>query len=295
MAVSPPAMHDKICLVTGATSGIGLVTAEALARQGATVIVVGRNPERGAATVARITQATGNAAVELLLADLSDQAQVRQLAEAFQRRFHRLHVLVNNAGAIFTQRHLSPDGIEMTLGLNHLGYFFLTHLLLDTLQATASARIINVASNAHLGAQIDFTDIQAERRYGGWRAYAQSKLANLLFTYELARRLQGTGVTANVMHPGFVATGFGRNNPGIFGLFIRMAQFAALSPERGAETLIYLATSPEVEDVSGKYFVKKRAVKSSRASYDQATARRLWQLSADLTGIGSSATGPLND
>jgi retinol dehydrogenase-12 len=287
---SPHAMQDRICLVTGATSGIGLVTAQALAKQGATVVVVARNPERGTATVSRITQKTGSAKVELLMADLSVQAQVHQLAEALQHRFARLDVLVNNAGALFSKRLLSADGIEMTFALNHLGYFLLTNLLLDALKASAAARIVNVSSGAHQRGTIDFADFQGERRYGGWRAYCQSKLANLLFTYELARRLEGTEVSVNAMHPGFVATGFGRNNRGIVALFIRLAQLAALSPEQGAETLIYLATSPEVEGVTGKYFVNKQAVPSSRESYDQAVTQRLWQLSADLTGMAADTT-----
>jgi NAD(P)-dependent dehydrogenase (short-subunit alcohol dehydrogenase family) len=249
------------------------------------VVIVARHAERGAATVHRITQATGNAHVELLLADLSVQAQVRQLATAFQQRFDRLDVLLNNAGAIFTRRSLSADGLEMTLALNHLNYFLLTHLLLDTLKASAPARIINVASNAHHGGQINFADLQGERHYSGWRAYCQSKLANILFTYELTRRLDGIDITANTVHPGFVATGFGHNNPGLFALFIRMAQLAALSPAQGAETLIYLASSPTVQGVTGEYFVKKRPIRSSKASYDQAIARRLWQLSEPMTGL----------
>jgi NAD(P)-dependent dehydrogenase (short-subunit alcohol dehydrogenase family) len=278
-------MQGKVCLVTGATSGIGLVTAQALAQQGATVVVVGRQAERGVATVRRMVQETGNPRVELLLADLSVQAQVRQLAAEVQQRFTRLDVLVNNAGALFMQRNQSLDGIEMTFALNHLGYFLLTSLLLDTLKASAPARVVNVSSNAHRSGAMDFADPQGQRRYSGWRAYCQSKLANLLFTYELARRLEGTGVTVNAVHPGFVATGFGRNNRGVFGLGIRIAQLTALSPQQGAETLIYLATSPEVEGVTGKYFVKQRPVASSRASYDQAAAQRLWQLSTELTGL----------
>ena len=284
MATSTAHMQGKVCLVTGATSGIGVVTAHALAQQGATVVVVARHAERGTATVRRLMQETGNPHVELLLADLSVQAQVRQLAADFQRRFDRLDVLLNNAGALFTKRLLSADGLEMTLALNHLGYFLLTRLLLDTLKANASARIINVASDAHHGGQINFADLQGEHRFGGWRAYCQSKLANLLFTYELARRLDGTSITANAVHPGFVATGFGRNNYGLFALFIRLAQLTALSPEQGAETLIYLASSSDVEGVTGKYFVKKHPVRSSKASYDQAVAQRLWQLSEQLTG-----------
>jgi NAD(P)-dependent dehydrogenase (short-subunit alcohol dehydrogenase family) len=278
-------MQGKICLITGATSGIGLVTARALAQQGATVVLVGRHPERTAATVSRIRQETGNPQVECLMADLSAQAQVHQLAEEFQRRFARLDVLLNNAGAFFAKRHVSVDGIEMTLALNHLAYFLLTHLLLDTLKATPAARIVNVSSDAHRKTQFDFADPQGAHRYRGWPAYCQSKLANLLFTYELARRLLDTGITANAVHPGFVATRFGHNNRGLVALCVWLAQFTALSPEQGAETLIYLATSPEVADVTGTYFVQKRAVESSRESYDQAAAQRLWQLSRELTGL----------
>jgi retinol dehydrogenase 12 len=285
MAASTPSMQGKVCLVTGATSGIGRVTAQALAQQGATVVLVGRNPERTAATVGHIQQETGNSHVEYLMADLSAQAQVRQLAGEFQRRFARLDVLLNNAGAFFSQRHVSVDGIEMTLALNHLTYFLLTHLLLDTLKATPAARIVNVSSDAHRQAQFDFADPQETHHYRGWRAYCQSKLANLLFTYELTRRLAGTHITANAVHPGFVATRFGHNNRGLVALGVWLAQFRALSPEQGAETLIYLATSPEVAGVTGMYFVEKRSVESSVVSYDQAAAQRLWQLSAEMTGL----------
>jgi NAD(P)-dependent dehydrogenase (short-subunit alcohol dehydrogenase family) len=285
MANSANLMQGKVCMVTGATSGIGLVTARALARQGATLIVVGRNPERGAATLSRIQQETGNSAVELMLADLSAQAQVRQLASEVQRRFAHLDVLINNAGALFTRRQLSTDGIEMTFALNHLAYFLLTNLLLDSLKASATARIVNVSSEAHRDARLDFADLQGQHRYSGWRAYARSKLANILFTYELARRLEGTSVVANALHPGFVATNFGRNNRGITAMFLRIAQLAAISPEKGAQTIIYLATSPEVKGITGGYFVKQKAERSSQVSYDRAAAERLWQVSAELTRL----------
>jgi NAD(P)-dependent dehydrogenase (short-subunit alcohol dehydrogenase family) len=285
MVNSANLMHGKICVVTGATSGIGLVTAQALARQDATLIIIARNAERGAATVSRIQQETGNSAVELMVADLSAQEQVRQLAKEFQHRFARLDVLVNNAGAFFARRQLSQDGLEMTFALNHLAYFLLTNLLLDPLRAADSARIVNVSSEAHRRARLDFADLQGQHRYTGWRAYARSKLANILFTYELARRLAGTGIVANALHPGFVATNFGRNNRSVTAAFFRILQLAAISPEEGAQTIIYLASSPVVDGVTGEYFVKQKAIRSSQVSYDRAAAERLWQVSAELTGL----------
>ena len=278
-------MHGKICVVTGATSGIGLVTAQALARQGATLIVVARHGERGAATVRRIQQETGNSAVELMVADLSAQAQVRRLASEIQQRFVRLDVLVNNAGALFSRRQLSVDGLEMTLALNHLAYFLLTNLLIPPMQAAGSARIVNVSSEAHRRARLDFAELQGQHRYSGWRAYARSKLANILFTYELARRLEGTGIVANALHPGFVATNFGRNTRSIVSALMRILQLAAISPEEGAETIIYLASSSEIKGVTGEYFVKQKAARSSQVSYDRTAAERLWQVSAELTGM----------
>jgi retinol dehydrogenase 12 len=278
-------MHGKICVVTGATSGIGLVTAQVLARQGATLIVVARNAERGAATVSRIRQETGNPAVELMVADLSVQAQVRQLAGEIQHRFAHLDVLVNNAGALFARRQLTQDGLEMTFALNHLAYFLLTNLLLDRLKAADAARVVNVSSEAHRRARLDFSDLQGQHRYTGWRAYARSKLANILFTYELARRLAGTAIVTNALHPGFVATNFGRHNRGIAAVLFRILQLAAISPEEGAQTIIYLASSPAVKGVTGQYFVKQRAVRSSQVSHDRAAAERLWQVSAELTRL----------
>ena len=283
-AMQDRAMQDKVCLITGATSGIGFVAAQALAQQGAQVVLAGRDAARGAHSVAQIKSATDNDAVDLLLADLSSQAGVAALAQAFRERYARLDVLVNNAGAIFTERQVSVDGYEMTWALNHLGYFLLTHLLLDMLKDSAPSRIVNVASSAHRRGRIRFDDLQGERAYGGWRAYCQSKLANIMFTYELARRLDPTQVTANALHPGFVATRFGHNNAGVMARLIRAAQVLAISVEKGAETMIYLAASPEVEGMSGKYVVNKRQARSSPRSYDAEMAKALWQVSEAMVG-----------
>lgn len=284
-------MQGKVCLVTGATSGIGTVAAHELARLGAHVIIAGRNPAKCAATVQHIQAQTGNKAVESLVADLSMQQQVRQLAQQFQDRYPRLDVLINNAGGIWMQRTLTGDGLEMTLAVNHLAPFLLTHLLLDRLKASAPARIINVSSRAHVRTTMNFDDLQGERRYSGWRAYCQSKLANLLFTYELARRLEGTGVTVNALHPGFVATGFAGSNGWRGWLIQLLARCVAISPQAGARTIVYLATAPEVAQTTGKYFVQEQAVASSAASYDEVAARRLWQVSLELTGL-ASGVGP---
>lgn len=268
-------MIDKICLVTGATDGIGKVTARVLAEHGATVIGVGRDPAKTAATVAEMGDTPGS--LEFLTADLSSQAQIRTLVDAFKNKYDHLHVLVNNAGALFTSYHESVDGIEMTFALNHLGYFLLTNLLLDRLTASAPARIINVASDAHQGSTINFDNLGHRRQYSGWAAYGASKLANILFTYELARRLEGTDVTVNAVHPGFVDTNFQR----AAGLTMR----GHLTPEEGADTQIWLATSREVEGISGKYFVRRRDTHSSDASYDEVVAQRLWEVSAEMVGL----------
>ena len=278
-------MQDKVCMVTGATAGIGRVTATALARQGAAVIIASRNPQRCAETAARTRQETGNARVDYLAADLSSQAQIRQLVEEFHKRYDRLDVLVNNAGAFYMRRQESVDQIEMTFALNHLNYFLLTNLLLDTIEASAPARIVNVSSDAHRGGQIRFDDLQGQKKFSGWRAYAQSKLANVLFTYELARRLEGKEVTANALHPGFVATRFAENNGGLYKAAMSLVHLFARTPEQGARTSIYLASSPQVEGVSGKYFTDEKPVDSDPASYDQVSARRLWDVSAEMTGL----------
>ncbi len=290
MTRSNKLMNDKICLVTGATSGMGEVTARALAQRGATVILVSRKAEKCAATVNQIKQQTGHPAIEFMVADLSSQQDIRQLAQQFNSRYQRLDVLVNDAGALFARRQESTDGIEMTFALNHLGYFLLTNLLLDVLKASAPARIINVASYGHTRGKIDFDDLQARKRYNGMQAYRQSKLANVLFTYELARRLEGTGVTVNAVNPGLVATRFGLNNfgfipDGISNLLLRLYGWVGTNAEQGAQTAIYLATSAGVEGVTGKYFEKQTAVPSSEESYDTVAAKRLWRVSAEMTGL----------
>ncbi|MBN1371421.1 MAG: SDR family oxidoreductase [Anaerolineaceae bacterium] len=285
MAENTHWMNGKICMVTGAASGIGAVTARALAQQGATVITVDVNTEKGTATTRQIQAQTGNPSVEFFQADLSSQNDIRLLAQQFLSRYQRLDVLVNNAGAIFAERQESVDGIEMTFALNYLGYFLLTNLLLDTLKAGAPARIVNVSSRSHARARINFEDMQLRSGYTGLHAYERSKLAIVLFTYELARRLQGTGVTANALHPGVVATGFALDGGGVMGLVTRLFRFGFMTPKQGAQTSIYLATSPKVEGITGKYFVRCKSVRSSPASYDEATASRLWRWSEERTNI----------
>ncbi|MFL7794526.1 MAG: SDR family oxidoreductase [Anaerolineae bacterium] len=279
-------MTGKVCLVTGATSGLGQATAHALARLDATVAIVGRNLEKSAATVAQIKKLSGNPNVDFLLADLSSQAAIHQMAQQFKERYRRLDILINNAGAVFMQRRESVDGIEMTFALNHLGYFLLTNLLLDVLKASAPTRIVNTSSELHRKAHLDFGDLQNARRYRGMNAYHQSKLANVLFTYELARRLGGTGVTTNVLSPGLVATNLGMNNRGLSPLMKRLVdRMMGISPEEGARTGVYLASSPTVEGVTGKYFVKQEAIPSSPETYDEAIAARLWKVSAELSEL----------
>jgi retinol dehydrogenase-14 len=281
-----PDLKGKTCVVTGANNGIGKVTAAALASIGARVLMVCRDPARGEAARAEIAAASNHGAVELLIADMGSQRQVRRVAAEIRDRCDRLDVLVNNAGAMNTARTLTEDGIETTWAVNHLGYFLLTNELLDVLSASAPARVVNVASRAHVSARIDFDDVQGERSWAGYRMYGQSKLANVLFTYELARRLDGSGVTANCLHPGVVATGFGHNNKSdlygrVFDLVMTAIRPFLTSPERGAATSIYLASSPEVDGVTGNYFADRKPVRSSAVSYDENVAARLWQLSEE--------------
>ena len=275
-------MQGRICLITGGTSGIGKSAAQALTRMGASVVIVGRNPGKTRQVVEELRSATGSK-VDSLIADLSSQQEVRRLASEFQGKYSQLHVLLNNAGATFRTRQLSVDGIEMTFALNHLAYFLLTNLLLDTLRASAPARIINVSSDAHSGGKIEFDNLQGERSYSSFGPYGNSKLANILFTKELARRLEGTGVTSNALHPGLTSTGFGRNNPGFLMTIMRaVIPLIARSPEKGAQTSIYLASSPEVQSITGEYFVNCRVAKTAPQAADMAVAKRLWDVSARM-------------
>jgi NAD(P)-dependent dehydrogenase (short-subunit alcohol dehydrogenase family) len=248
------------------------------------LILVGRNPEKTIATVEEFKREADTPNIEYLLADLSSQDQIRRLAEEFKSRHNRLDVLVNNVGGFFLWRQESVDGIEMTFALNHLGYFLLTDLLLDVIMASAPARIINVSSGSHLRATMDFDELQDLKGFRGFKAYGQSKLANVLFTYELARRLQGTGVTVNALHPGFVATNIGSNIGGFMRVIRPLMNLRALSVEEGAETVIYLATSPEVEGITGEYFFRCKPVSSSTYSHDATVAKRLWRVSEEMTG-----------
>lgn len=282
-------MDGKVVLITGATNGLGKVVARELAKKRATVVIAGRDPAKTRATANEIEEQTGHPAAEGLVADLSSMAEVSRLATEFQRRYARLDVLINNVGAIFPQRRITVDGVERTFALNHLSQFLLTNLLLDALRASAPSRIVNVSSGAHEGGTINFDNLQGERGYGilGGRAYSQSKLANIMFTYELARRLAGAGVTANAMHPGTVATRFGEDSGGLLALGMKIFHRFALTPEEGADTIVYLASSPEVEGITGQYWVKRRSIRSSPASYDEPAQKRLWEVSARMTGLAA--------
>jgi len=285
-----PDMRGKVCVVTGASSGIGRAAALELAERGATVVLICRNEERGTPALDEIERRGGSGNATLLTADLSSQRQVREVAAAFLERFDRLDVLINNAGvAGWGTRLVSEDGLEATFAVNHLAPFLLTDLLLDRLKASAPARVVTVSSAAHKSTSLDFDDLQGERRYSGFGAYSRSKLANILFTQELSRRLEGTGVTANCLPPGVVATGIFRNLPGWMRVLFTSPFF--LSPEKGADTLLYLATAPEVAGVTGRYFVRRKPVRSSRASRDADAARRLWQASEALTAASAGTSG----
>jgi NAD(P)-dependent dehydrogenase (short-subunit alcohol dehydrogenase family) len=267
--------------VTGATAGIGLETARGLAKMGAHVVIVGRSEDKTAATVAEIRRTTGSEKIEALIGDLSIMAEVRSVAAAFQAKYDRLDVLVNNVGAIMNKRKVTAEGVEMTWALNHLGYFVMTRELLDMLKDSAPARIVNLSSDAHKGGKIRWSDPEMSSSYISFASYAQSKLANVLFTKELARRLEGTGVTANAVHPGVVASNFALTNNGdnfIVKLGRRLFDIFSISVEDGAKTSLYVATSPEVEGVNGEYFAKSKIATPSSAARDESAQKRLWEI-----------------
>ena len=288
-------LEDRTCLVTGATSGIGLETAVGLAREGARVLIVGRDPARSEAARAEIVRRSGHEHVELLRADLASLKEIRRLSDEVRARCPALHVLVNNAGVVNQRRVLTVDGLESTFAVNHLAYFALTLGLLDLLRASAPARIVSVASDAHRFGSIDWDDLQSERRYqglpvvSGMRVYGTSKLLNILFTQELARRLEGSGVTANCLHPGAVATRLGADGSAVSRIITPLLRPFMLTPAEGAKTSLYLASSPDVAEISGRYFAQSREARCSRAARDPDAARRLWALSAELAGLGGAA------
>jgi len=278
-------MKGKIVLITGATSGIGRETALGLSKKGATLVLVGRSREKLDRTVSEIASQTGNRQLDSLVCDLTSMESVRRLAADFRAKYRRLDVLINNAGEIVSERRTTVDGYEYTLALDHLSHFLLTMLLMDIIKASAPSRIINVSSSAHMFGHIDFDDLMGEKKYKAMRAYGQAKLANLLFTYELARRLAGTGVTANALHPGVVRTNFGIGLKGRWRIITCISRPFNINAGKGAETSIYLASSQEVAGTSGKYFAKKKEKRSSKESYDESVAKRLWNESAGLTGV----------
>ena len=280
-------MTGKVCIVTGANSGIGKAICVGLARMGATTVMACRDKERGENALLDIRGETGGATLDLMELDLAKFASVRAFAEAFKTKYDRLDVLVNNAAIVPTRRMITDDGNELQFQVNHLSPFLLTHLLLDRLKASAPSRIVNVSSTVHHNARINFDDIQGEHRYSGLRAYGQSKLANVLFTKELARRLDGTGVTVNALHPGGVRTRIFRHAPLPLKPIFILAGIIMLSPERGGDTALYLAASPELQNVTGKYFAKRKQKRVSKEADDPEIARRLWDLSAQLTGVDS--------
>ncbi len=278
-------MKDKICVVTGANSGIGKVTALELAKMGATVVMVCRNREKGEKATEEIIKATSNRSVHLIVGDLSSKASIHEVAQKFKQEFNSLHVLVNNAGGLVPTRQLTVDGIERTLATNHLGYFLLTNLLLGTVIKSAPSRIVNVASVVHRYSKMDFDNLQGERKYSQFQAYALSKLANVLFTYELARRTEGKGVTVNCMEPGGVYSNFYNNSGITLKVFSSLFGWVMRSPEKGAETVVYLASSPEVEGITGKYFKDKKVVPSSELSRKPGLSSRLWEVSESMVRL----------
>ncbi len=279
-------MTGKTVVITGATSGLGSVAAARLAELGAKLILVARDRAKAEAMAIQLRDKHPGLDADIHIADLFSLGQVRRLAADLLKAAPRIDVLINNAGAIFAKRETTADGLERSFALNHMAYFLLTALLLDRLKASAPARIVNVASEAHRNAALDFGDLQTERNYSGWLAYRRSKLANILFTSELAQRLSGSGVTSNCLHPGFVATSFGDNNGGPFRLAVGLAKrFMAISQQQGGETLVYAASAPEIAGLSGVYFDKNRPREPSSAAQDAEAAKRLWRASGQLASL----------
>jgi NAD(P)-dependent dehydrogenase (short-subunit alcohol dehydrogenase family) len=284
LALPMASLQGKTCVITGGTDGIGRVAAERIAELGARMILVGRNRAKGEAV--RELLAEADHAVELLYGDLGSIAECRRIAREIGERTDRIDLLLLNAGAIFQRRETTVDGLERTFALNHMGYFLLGNLLLNLVKRAAPARIVIVASEAHRGATLDFSDLQSERGYSGWPAYKRSKLMNILFARELARRLDGSGVTANALHPGFVASSFGDNNGVLFRAALGLAKrFGAITPAAGGAHLVFVATAPEVAGVTGKYFRNDCETRPTDAALDDAAARRLWDESARIAGL----------
>lgn len=278
-------LTGKTCIITGANSGIGKATALGLAKMGTRLVMVCRDHERGEEAQEEIIAESGNGDVELMIGDMSSQDSVRKLAREFQKTHQELELLINNAGVYLTKRVTTTEGLEATLATNLLGPFLLTNLLLGVLKASAPSRIVNVSSDAHKGVRMNFDDLQSEKKFSSWQAYGQSKLGMILFTRELSKRLFGTGVTVNSVHPGVVRTHFAKNNGGLVALGFRIIGVFFISPSTSAKRVLYVATSPDLNNVSGKYFSKMREEKSSRESYDNVVAERLWQISEQLTGL----------
>ena len=278
-------MQGKTIVITGATSGIGEVAAMRLARQGARLLLVARDPRRAERVLARLRGAAPAAGHGVYEADLSRVSEMKRVGAEIAKAEPRIDILINNAGAFFSARRLTEDGLERTFALNHMAYFVLTCTLIDRLKAAAPSRIVSTASDAHRGARLDFTDLQGEKGYDGYKAYGRSKLCNILFSRELARRLAGTGLTANCLHPGFVATRFGDRAGGVMSLVIRAAKLFAISPQKGADTIVHLASSPEAAGSSGGYFYKCLPATPTAEARDDAAAARLWAESVRIAGV----------
>lgn len=278
--------NNSVAIVTGANSGMGKATSVELARTGAAVVMLCRNRARGEEALNEVRSLSGNNSIEMMVCDLASQKSIENFCREFKKKYSRLDILVNNAGLMSSKRHETADGYELQFGVNHLGHFLLTNHLLDMMIASAPSRIVVVSSGAHKAGKIHFEDVNLKKNYSSFKAYSQSKLANILFTHELAERLKGTGVTVNCLHPGVVATGIGINRDTGLGKFIyRLSKLFMESPEKGAGTAIYLAISPDVEGVTGKYFYRKKPIQSSKRSYNKDDAKKLWDMSEMMTGL----------